>query len=112
MESKEQVNKEELERFLRNIPHPVLLGVFGENCAPCEELEAEIVNKKLPGEISFAKVILGNEQRDIEIADMLGMETIPTVVAFCQGEELGRTGDPKELDSLIDSLSHCRVEGQ
>jgi len=33
-----KVTKEDIERFLRNIPHPVLLGVFGENCAPCEEL--------------------------------------------------------------------------
>jgi len=104
------IDKEELETFLRNVPNPVLLAVFGENCTPCEELEEEITNRKLPGDTAFAKVTLGNEEKDIEIADMLGVETVPTVIGFCQGQELGRTSDPKELDNLINSVSQCKLE--
>jgi thioredoxin-like negative regulator of GroEL len=112
MEDKTEVSKEELETFLRNVPNPVVLGVFGENCSPCEELEAEISKKQLPEKAAFAKVILGNREGDIKIADMLGVEAVPTVIAFCQGQELARTSDPKQLDTLLDSLRQCEVRSE
>jgi len=110
--NRQDVNKEELETFLRNVPNPVLLGVFGENCLPCEELEQEISGKSLPDKTAFAKVTLTNEQKDVEIADMLAVETVPTVIAFCHGEEVGRTSDPGELDNLLDNLHRCEVKDE
>ena len=106
----DKVRREELERFLRNVPHPVLLGVFGKNCAPCEEMEEEIAKKPLPQGMTYAKVTLGNEPEDIEIADLLALEEVPTAIAFCQGEEVARTTDPSELGSLLDGLGRCGGE--
>lgn len=106
----EDINKDELERFLRNVPNPVVLGVFGENCAPCEELEQEIAKRQLPEQAAFAKVTLGNQEKDIEIADFLGVETVPTVIGFCHGQELGRTSNPEEVDKLLEDIQHCEVE--
>lgn len=108
----EKVGKEELEGFLRNVPNPVLLGIFGNNCLPCDELEEEISRRNLPDETAFAKVTLGNEPEDIEIADLLGVETTPTVIGFCQGQEVGRTSDPEELDNLINGITKCHMEGK
>jgi len=106
------ITKEELERFLRNVPNPVLLGVFGKYCIPCEELEQEINKKQLPDKVAFAKVVLGNQEKDIEIADFLGVEAVPTVIGFCQGKELGRTSDPKEIDDLLSNIQHCEVKSE
>ena len=103
----DKVNREELERFLRNVPHPVLLGLFGESCPPCQEMGEEIGRKALPEGTAFAKATLGNEPEDQEIADLLAVEEFPTVIAFCRGEEVGRTGDPSELDALLDGLRRC-----
>jgi len=108
--SRIEVSKGELETFLRNVPNPVLLGVFGNNCTPCEELEQEISKKQLPEKTAFAKITLGNEEKDIEIADFLGVETVPTVIGFCGAKEVGRTSNPNELDGLIDKTQHCEVE--
>lgn len=104
----DKVRRGDLESFLRNVPHPVLLGVFGKNCAPCEEMEEEIARKPLPQGMTYAKVTLGNEPEDIEIADLLGLEEVPTAIAFCQGEEVARTTDPEELDSLLNDLHRCQ----
>ena len=103
----ENVKKEELERFLRNVPNPVLLGVFGKSCPPCEEMEEEVAKRNLPDGIAFARVTLGNEPEDNEIADTLEVEEFPTVIAFCRGEEVARTSDPEELDILMDGLLVC-----
>lgn len=101
------VSREELERFLRNVPNPVLLEVSGENCAPCEEMEDEIARRNLPEGMVSARITLGNEPEDVEIADMLAVEAFPRVIGFCQGQEVARTGDPSELDALIDGLRRC-----
>jgi len=108
----EEVNKEELETFLRNVPNPVLLGVFGNYCTPCEEMEQEITKKQLPEKTAFAKITLGNEERDNEIADFLGVEAVPTVIGFCHGKELGRTSNPEEVDKLLADIQHCEVESE
>ena len=106
-EKADKVDGEELERFLRNVPHPVLLGVFGENCPPCQEMGEEIARRALPEGMAFAGVTLGNEPGDIEISDLLAVEEFPTVIAFCRGEEVGRTSEPSELDALLDGLRRC-----
>lgn len=106
---KVDVNKEELETFLRNVPNPVVLGVFGENCSPCEELQQDLAEKEIPEKVVVVKLSLANEQKDIEIADLLAVEVVPTVIAFCKGEEVGRTSNPEELDALFKNLQNCEV---
>lgn len=103
----ERVTKEEVENFLRNVPNPVILGIFGTGCSPCAEIEDEINKRQLPGGISFAKVTLGNNPEDLEIADLFGAINVPTIIGFCRGEELGRTSEPGEIDNIIDSLKGC-----
>lgn len=103
----EQIKKEDLERFLRNVPTPVLLGIFGENCLPCEELDQAITERQLPTDVTFARVSLSNDPGDEGIADALAVEEFPTVIGFCQGEEIGRTSEVEELDGLLEKLRRC-----
>lgn len=109
-EAVDRVSREEMETFLRNVPHPVLLGVYGDNCPPCEEMEDEITRRTLPEGMAFAKTTLGNEPDDEEVADLLEVDEFPTVIAFCQGEEVGRTSDPTLLDELLAGLQRCGGE--
>jgi len=108
--SSDRVNRVELETFLRTVPNPVLLGVFEEGQPQGAEMEKEIAGRTLPGGVAFAGVTLRNEPGDVEIAELLALEEFPTVIAFCRGEEVGRTSNPSELDALVDNLSRCGAE--
>ncbi len=108
--STDRVNRRELESFLRSVPNPVLLGVFEENHPQGNQMEKEIAGRTLPDGVAFAGVTLRNDPDDVEIAELLALEKFPTVIAFCRGEEVGRTSDPSELDALVDNLRRCGME--
>ena len=108
--SGDRVNRLELETFLRNVPNPVLLGVFEEGHPEGADMEKEIAGRTLPGGVAFAGVTLRHDSGDLEIAELLALEQLPTVIAFCRGEEVGRTSKVSELDALVDNLSRCGME--
>lgn len=103
----DKVTKEEIETFLRNVPNPVILGIFGDNCSPCGEMDDAISNRQLPEGVAFAKITLSSDPEDLEIAELLGTESVPTIIGFCRGEELGRTSDPGQVDEIINNLRGC-----
>lgn len=109
-EQAQQVSRDDVETFLRNIPYPVLLTVVGEHCPPCQDMEDEIARMTLPEGVALARVSLGNEPADEAIAESLAVDGFPSVIAFCRGEEIGRTSDPEDLDGLLDSLKGCGGE--
>lgn len=94
-----------LEMFLRNVPNPILLTVRTEDCEPCDDLEEAIDSLVLPNDIAKASVTL-KEDSDVGIADLLGLEGVPTVIALRQGQEVGRANTPEELAALLTSLEH------
>jgi hypothetical protein len=108
--SSDRVNRVELETFLRTVPNPVLLGVFEEGEAQGAEMEKAIAVRQLPDGIAFAGVTLRANPGDMEIAELLGLEEFPTVIAFCHGKEVGRTSEPSGLDGLVANLGHCGAE--
>ncbi len=108
--SSDRVNRVELETFLRNVPNPVLLGVFEEGQPQGVEMEKEIAGRTLPEGVALAGVTLRHDPGDLEIAELLGLEQFPTVIAFCRGEEVGRTSELAGLDALVDNLSRCGTE--
>ncbi|MFH1484324.1 MAG: hypothetical protein ABIG98_08795 [Chloroflexota bacterium] len=105
--SSDRVNRVELETFLRSVPNPVLLGVFEEGQPQGNRMEKEIAGRALPEGVVFAGVTLRNDPGDVEIAELLALEEFPTVIAFCRGEEVGRTSNPSELDALVANLRRC-----
>lgn len=102
-----KITKDDLETFLRSVPHPVLLGIFGKYCEPCEDMQSELARRQLPDGVVFAKVTLTNDRDDVEIADMLGVDSVPTVIGFCRGQEVRRTSRLEELDKLINDITSC-----
>jgi len=106
-----QIKWEDLERFLRNVPKPVLLEISSPGCAPCQELQREMDSKDLPEEIARASVSLNlNNDNDFEIAMQLGVQSVPTVIGFCNGQEIDRVQGKRDIEPLVTKLQQCRLQ--
>lgn len=106
----EQVKWEELECFLRNVPNPILLEISSPGCAPCQELQRELDGKELPGEIARTSISLNSDNdNDFEIAVQLGVQSVPTVIGFCNGQEIDRVHSKKDIEPLVAKLQQCRI---
>jgi thioredoxin 1 len=70
-------------------PVPVLLDVYGEFCGPCRML-APVIDR-LAGEYDGrARVLKIEAGANPELAGRLAVSSVPTVVAFRDGKEVGR----------------------
>ena len=70
-------------------PIPVLVDLYSTHCGPCRAL-APLIDR-LAGEYEgMAKVLKLNTAEGTEIAVGLGITSVPTVVAFRGGNEVGR----------------------
>lgn len=104
-----EIKWKDIEHFLRNAPNPVLLEISTSDCRHCQELTNSLDNKELPGGIIHAlvKLDLGNED-DIEIAEQLGVFSVPTVIGFCHASEIDRVHGKTDLEPLLTKLKMCR----
>lgn len=106
MSEVEQVDWNALQRFLQNVPGAVLLEVAQPGCPACEA-PGDLVGESLPKGIARAKLVLDpDDPKDQQIADALGVESTPTFIGFCMGEELGR-GRIEEVPELVRRLQAC-----
>ncbi len=70
-------------------PVPVLVDVYSTLCNPCRAL-APLIDR-LGGEYGDrAKILKLNLAEGVDIATALGVSSVPTVVAFRGGNEVGR----------------------
>jgi thioredoxin 1 len=84
-----EINTAEYEAEVVGSPVPVLLDVYGEHCGPCRQLAPVI--EKLAGEYEGrARVLKVEAGSNPELAGGLGVSSVPTVVAFRGGQEVGR----------------------
>ena len=68
---------------------PVLVDVFGTYCPPCRAL-APTLDKLASEYEGRAKVVKLDVEADRELAGGLHVTSVPTVIAFRDGKELGR----------------------
>lgn len=68
---------------------PVLVDVYSTHCPPCGSL-APVVDKLAAEYSGRAKVVKLNTETNTEVASSLGVTAVPTVLAFRQGQEVGR----------------------
>ena len=85
---------------------PVLVDVFGTYCPPCRTL-APTLDKLASEYEGRAKVVKLDVEADRQLAGGLHVTSVPTVIAFRDGKELGRLvglrpeGDYRKL--LVDA---------
>ena len=85
----QEINAAEYEAEVLGSPVPVLLDVYGDHCPPCRQLAPTI--DKLAGEYEGrARVLKVDASANHELAGGLAIASVPTVVAFRGGQEVGR----------------------
>jgi thioredoxin 1 len=90
----ENLERGELEYKVLQTPGPVALDVYGESCPPCHALELRL--ERVAGEYTNRiPVYRLDAERDLSLAERLGVTGLPTVLVFKDGEEVER------LDGLI-----------
>lgn len=84
-----EINQSEYQAEVVGSPVPVLLDVYGEHCGPCRML-APVIDR-LAGEYDGrARVLKVEAGANSELAGSLAVSSVPTVVAFRNGKEVGR----------------------
>src|SRR5690242_11794834 len=84
-----EISESEYEGAVVGSPVSVLLDVYGEQCGACRELASMVgrVGGECEGRARVLKVEAGANQ---ELAVDLAISSVPTVVAFRGGREVGR----------------------
>ena len=84
-----EISQSEYEAEVVGSPVPVLLDVYGEHCGPCRQL-APVIDR-LAGEYEGrARVLKVEAGVNRELAGGLAVSSVPTVLAFRGGKEVGR----------------------
>jgi thioredoxin 1 len=84
-----EIHAADYESEVLDSPLPVLLDVYGEHCPPCRQLAPVIENlaARYQGRVKVLKIEAGANR---DLAGRLAISSVPTVLAFQDGQEVGR----------------------
>jgi thioredoxin 1 len=84
-----EISQAEYESEVVGSPVPVLLDVYGEDCGPCRQL-APVIDRLAAAYEGRARVLKVEAGANRELAGGLAVSSVPTVLAFRDGREVGR----------------------
>ncbi len=84
-----EISESEYDTEIVGSPAPVLLDVYGEHCGPCRQL-APVIDRLAAEYQGRARVLKIEAGANRELAGRLAVSSVPTVVAFRGGREVGR----------------------
>ena len=101
-----KVEEEDFDRTVLKSQVPVLVDFYADWCAPCRILAPmmdEIAGDNI-GRLVVAKV---DTDRAPQVSQQYGIRSIPTVVMFKGGEEVGRSVgiEPERLKAMIEAAA-------
>ena len=98
-----KVSKENFESEVLNRKETVIVDFYSDSCVPCKRIspllaEIEEENKE---NVILAKL---NINFDMETAEQYDVSSVPTLVFFKNGREVGRLVGTVNKDKIIDTL--------
>lgn len=98
------VNKSNFQDDVVKSAKPVLVDLWAEWCGPCKAMEPaiEAVAKEFEGRVDIAKL---NVDENPEIAQSLGVMSIPTLMLFKDGQPVNRIVGLTSKDRLAGALT-------
>jgi thioredoxin 1 len=84
-----EIHSEDYDAEVLGSPVPVLLDVYGEHCPPCRQL-APVIEKLAAHYEGRARVLKIEASGNRELAGRLAISSVPTVLAYQDGREVGR----------------------
>ena len=79
---------------------PVLVDFYADWCGPCKMMGPVV--EEIAGEESRVKVCKINIDEEMELAQRFGVMSIPTFIAFKNGEVAGRQVGAVSKNALLD----------
>ena len=95
----EEINKDNFQEKVHNNEKPVVLDFFGKMCEPCKQLAPvlEKVSENYKEKADFFKIEIENNQ---EIFAEHGIQSVPTVIIFKEGQPVAETHGLKTEEEL------------
>lgn len=94
-----QITQAEWEAEVAQADTRVLVDFYAQWCAPCRAL-APLLERFAAEKAETLKVLKVDTDQDEELAARYGVRTIPTLIAFDKGEEVGRAVNPQSRARL------------
>lgn len=106
----EQITRDNFKTEVLSAPGVVLADFYSETCVPCKRISPVLaeLEEDYAGEIKIAKV---NVNHNSELAAEYGVQAVPTIIFFKDGEEKSRTvglTGKEELAAAIDGLNNAQ----
>lgn len=97
------INSEEFEKIMTASEKPVLADFFSETCGPCRRMSPILdeISEEFADKLSVVKINIGS---DPELAIDYGVQYVPTMILFRNGEEQTRITGAVSRDELIDTM--------
>jgi len=97
------INEKTFDETVKNSKNVLLIDFFATWCGPCKMLSPilETVQDEIKDEATIMKLDI---DENLEVAKKFGVMSVPTMIIFKNGEEVGRLIGLRQKNQIIEEL--------